>query len=106
MPFYENDERRKFSRRSRIERSWGRSVTLVSTTRRRPTIKQSETLAIKRVSLGFIRTNFGTSAATRLRWQFGLDAARVILGHSSPIVTEVYGEVDREKAIAVMERVG
>jgi integrase len=46
------------------------------------------------------------SAATRLRKEFGLDVARVILGHSSPAVTEVYAEVDREKARAVMERVG
>ena len=46
------------------------------------------------------------NAATRLRKEFGLDVARVILGHSSPAVTEVYAEVDREKAIAVMERVG
>jgi integrase len=46
------------------------------------------------------------NAATRLRKEFGLDVARVILGHSSPVVTEVYAEVDREKAISVMERVG
>lgn len=46
------------------------------------------------------------NTATRLRKEFGMDVARVILGHSSPIVTEVYAEVDREKAIAVMERVG
>ena len=35
------------------------------------------------------------NAATRLRKDFGLDVARVILGHSSPAVTEVYAEVDR-----------
>jgi integrase len=46
------------------------------------------------------------NAATRLRKEFGLDVARVILGHSSPVVTEVYAEVDREKALAVMEKVG
>jgi integrase len=46
------------------------------------------------------------NAATRLRKEFGLDVARVILGHSSPAVTEVYAEVDRDKAISVMERVG
>ncbi len=46
------------------------------------------------------------NAATRLRKEFGLDVARVILGHSSPVVTEVYAEVDRDKAISVMERVG
>jgi len=46
------------------------------------------------------------NAATSLRKEFGLDVARVILGHSSPAVTEVYAEVDREKALAVMEKVG
>lgn len=46
------------------------------------------------------------NAATRLRKEFGLDVARVILGHSSPAVTEVYAELDREKAVAVMERIG
>jgi integrase len=46
------------------------------------------------------------NAATMLRKEFGLDAARVILGHSSPAVTEIYAEVDREKAMVVMERVG
>jgi integrase len=46
------------------------------------------------------------NAATHLRREFGLDVARVILGHSSPAVTEVYAEADREKARAVMERVG
>ena len=46
------------------------------------------------------------NAATRFRKEFGLDVARVLLGHSSPVVTEVYAELDREKAIAVMQRVG
>jgi integrase len=46
------------------------------------------------------------NAATRLRREFGLDVARVILGHSSPAVTEVYAEVDREKAVKIMQQVG
>ncbi|WP_169973101.1 tyrosine-type recombinase/integrase [Tautonia rosea] len=46
------------------------------------------------------------NAATRLRKEFGLDAARAVLGHSSPIVTEVYAELDAMKAAEVMERVG
>ncbi|AGA26013.1 tyrosine-type recombinase/integrase [Singulisphaera acidiphila] len=46
------------------------------------------------------------NAATRLRREFGLDVARVILGHSSPAVTEVYAEVDREKALGVMGQIG
>jgi integrase len=46
------------------------------------------------------------NAATMLRKEFGLDVARVILGHSSPAVTEIYADVDREKAMLVVERVG
>ena len=46
------------------------------------------------------------SAATWLRKEFGLDAARVILGHASASTAEIYAELDRGKARAVMERVG
>jgi len=46
------------------------------------------------------------NAATRLRKGFGLDIARVILGHSSPGITEIYAEVDRKKGLTVMEQVG
>jgi hypothetical protein len=31
---------------------------------------------------------------------------RVILGHRSPVATEVYAEIDRERAVAVMEWIG
>jgi integrase len=46
------------------------------------------------------------NAATRLRKEFGLDVARAVLGHSSPVVTEVYAELDMSKAAEAMERVG
>ncbi|MCF7954224.1 MAG: tyrosine-type recombinase/integrase [Phycisphaerae bacterium] len=46
------------------------------------------------------------TAATFLRKEFGIDAARVILGHSSPTVTEVYAELDYEKAADIMSQVG
>jgi integrase len=46
------------------------------------------------------------NAATRLRREFGLDAARAVLGHTSPAVTEVYAELDEAKAAEVMGRVG
>jgi integrase len=46
------------------------------------------------------------NAATRIRREFGLDAARAILGHTSPVVTEVYAEMDHAKAVSVMEKVG
>jgi integrase len=44
--------------------------------------------------------------ATELRREFGLDAARAVLGHRSPQVTEVYAENDMAKAAQVMERLG
>jgi integrase len=46
------------------------------------------------------------TAATRLRKQFGIEAARVILGHRSSAVTEIYAEVDRSYAVKVMAEVG
>jgi integrase len=46
------------------------------------------------------------NAATRLRKEFGLDVARVVLGHSSAAVTEIYAEIDGTKAAEAMERAG
>ena len=51
-------------------------------------------------------TGSATIAATRLRREFGLDVARAVLGHCSPVVTEVYAEMDGAKAAEAMERVG
>lgn len=49
-----------------------------------------------------LRHNFGTE----IRRQHGLDVARVLLGHSSPVVTEVYAELDQAKAIDALSRSG
>jgi integrase len=46
------------------------------------------------------------SAATEIRREAGLDAARAVLGHRSPQVTEVYAEIDAAKAARVMEKLG
>ena len=46
------------------------------------------------------------SAATWLRTEFGIEAARVILGHASAAMTEVYAEMDRSKAADIMGQVG
>jgi len=46
------------------------------------------------------------NAATWLRKEFGLDAARVILGHRSAGVTEIYAELDFSRAMEVMDKVG
>lgn len=44
--------------------------------------------------------------ATELRREFGLDLARAVLGHRSPVVTELYAEADLAKAIEAIGRVG
>lgn len=46
------------------------------------------------------------NAATYLRKEFGLDVARVILGHSSIAVTEIYAEQDEAKARRVIKKIG
>ena len=46
------------------------------------------------------------NAATHLRREVGVEMERLILGHRSPAVTEVYAEIDQQKAIDAMARVG
>ncbi len=46
------------------------------------------------------------NAETNLRKEFGLETARVILGHRSAAITTIYAEADQQKAIEAMARVG
>jgi len=46
------------------------------------------------------------NAATFLRKEFGLETARIILGHRSAVITEIYAEQDQRKALEVIMRVG
>ena len=46
------------------------------------------------------------NAATRIRKEFGVEVARVILGHRSASVTEIYAEMDRAKATEVIKKIG
>ncbi len=46
------------------------------------------------------------NAATFLRKEFGLEVARVVLGHGSPAITETYAELDHAKAVDAIGRVG
>ncbi len=47
------------------------------------------------------------NAGTFLRKEFGLETARIIiLGHRSAAITEVYAELDHQKALAAIVRVG
>jgi integrase len=46
------------------------------------------------------------TTATQVRKEFGLDSAQSVLGHSSASTTEIYAELDREKAAAVAWKIG
>ncbi len=46
------------------------------------------------------------SAATAIRKEFGLEAAQVVLGHSSAQVTQVYAERDLAKGLEVARQIG
>ena len=46
------------------------------------------------------------SAATRIRAQFGIETARILLGHNSSVTTEIYAEQDLNSALKVMKQVG
>src|SRR5262249_46278183 len=44
--------------------------------------------------------------ATRVRREFGLQAAQVLLGHTQADVTQIYAERDLTKAVEVARRIG
>jgi site-specific recombinase XerD len=46
------------------------------------------------------------NAATYIRREFGIEMARIILGHRSLSVTEIYAEADQEKARSVIQKLG
>lgn len=69
---------------------------------RRAVHRACDRAGIARWSPGRLRHN----AATMLRKEYGLEAARVILGHSSSAVTELYAEIDKKKAAEIMLEVG
>ena len=46
------------------------------------------------------------NAATTLRKEFGVELARIILGHATAFTTEIYAETDRQQAMAVIGKIG
>jgi integrase len=46
------------------------------------------------------------NAASHIRREFGLDAAQVVLGHASADVTQIYAEVNHQRAADIMARIG
>ncbi|WP_423838861.1 tyrosine-type recombinase/integrase [Symmachiella dynata] len=46
------------------------------------------------------------NAATRIRKEFGIEAAQIILGHSKVDATQVYAERDESRAEKIMKKTG
>jgi integrase len=46
------------------------------------------------------------TAGTRIRKEFGLDAAQAVLGHAHADITQVYAEVNRARAAEIMVKMG
>lgn len=46
------------------------------------------------------------TAATLIRRDYGIEAARIILGHADPAITLIYAEADQSRAMEVMARIG
>jgi integrase len=46
------------------------------------------------------------TAATKIRREYGIEVARIILGHSNIATTEIYAEIDLVKAAQAMSRLG
>jgi site-specific recombinase XerD len=46
------------------------------------------------------------NAATYIRREFGVEFSKVILGHQSLDMTQIYAEADQEKAREVVRRIG
>lgn len=46
------------------------------------------------------------NAGTRVRREFGLEAAQLLLGHAKADVTQLYAEINEAKAFQIMEKIG
>jgi len=73
---------------------------------KRLTKEQKAELAAWRTSHRWHPHQLRHNAATELRKEFGIEAARIILGHHSAAVTEIYAEKDEREAIEAIMKVG
>jgi len=95
------NERKKPARRSRKLGRWPGPL-YTSESYRRAIARACTTAGVPQWHPNQLRH----SEATALRKEFGLEVARVVLGHRSSAVTEVYAELDRGRAAEIMARVG
>jgi len=56
--------------------------------------------------LGWSPNQLRHTAATKLRREFGLEAAQLVLGHARADVTQIYAERDLTRAAAIIQEVG
>lgn len=82
--------------------SYGQAIAKAVRRAKREAERKGETCAVER-----LRPNqFRKAAATRIRAAYGIEMARIILGHQSAVTTEIYAAADREKAIEIMRKLG
>src|SRR5262249_3394477 len=72
----------------------------------RLTPEQSEELRAWRRQHRWHPNQLRHNAATNLRKEYGVELARIVLGHATAFTTEIYAEADRVKAIEAMARIG
>lgn len=73
---------------------------------RRLTKKQREALKAWYKQFHWHPHQLRHNAATLLRKEFDLETARIILGHRSAAITEIYAKLDQQKALEAIVRVG
>lgn len=74
--------------------------------RARLTPEQKQELAAWRKAHRWHPHQLRHSFATKIRRQYGLEEARLLCGHRSATVTEIYAESDRTKASEIMAKIG
>jgi integrase len=100
-PVWPSHERARVrSRRVDPKRRPGEAYTVASY--RRAILRGCESAGVRNWTPNQLRH----AAATRIRREFGLEAARAVLGHASAATTEIYAEVDQLKASEVAARLG
>ena len=88
------------NRKRRPKRTPGERYTVNSY--RQAVRKVCEKAGIPPWSPGRLRHNAGTD----IRREAGIEMARIILGHRSAVTSEIYAEADKEKAAALVARIG
>jgi integrase len=87
--------------------AYRRAIARAAVAADRPAHKQDPTIPADDVVVPRWSPNrLRHSAATKIRQEFGLEAAATVLGHARADVTQIYAERDLAKAAAVMRQTG